>query len=1063
MSISKFSLFQLVVFVLALLVVGMGVLNFLRPLVWAANFAVTGRALVENTGAYLDFNNYNSNVRINMTHHFFSGYVFSEDLGWIDFGDFDNPSGPVAYDSGTGLLSGKAYALEAGGYLDFDNFGSQVYLDLGTGQLSGYVFSEDIGWINFSDPGVVVDADFPVDNVEPIVNASNIELASAKTGGHQVLDSGWLNSFAPYFSWDAGQDNDGGVGLLGYCLYLGTGASEDPGNHLSQSGTSGLLINSPVNTLGTDCSFIVAEPELDLAAGDYLSQSFETGQTYYLRIKAIDRAGNTYNQDLMDGSAAESFEFSFDSLEPTNVGYISPAAGTFNNIADMNFSWPTSGAAASTDLHAGVLGWQYKIGDGGVWRGPTSDDNLGLSYIPLVFDQPYHLSAELDGEEVVIGNNIVYFRTVDLAGNFSPPATYRTGSLAYGGDAPLFADSDQVSVTPAEATENLFALSWPAAVPAEEREVKNYYYMINTTPPANLSTLTGNPGTYFATTGTSVDQTKLPGVQKGSNVVRVVAVDDADNYSPSNFISGNFVLNSSNPDPAQDLTVSDASIKAAKLWRAGLAWSDPEYQGTGELTYLVERSSDGQNWTQITTTSGTAYVDTVPDSKKYYWRVGTIDTSEASIGAPSYTNAVTLLPKGSYEEPADLTSGPDAEGITTRQATIKWTTNRKSDSRVAFGTSSGDYFDEEPSKSDQVTDHQINLTNLLPGTKYYYKVRWTDEDGNTGVSSEKSFTTEPAPTVTDPQATQIGLESAILRYTVTGASSVKIYYGPTTDFGAVREVATSQDEVTMSTELTDLEDGSLYYYKINPVDSEGFEYQGQALTFETMPRPRISNVRLQEVAGSAQTTVLVSWSVNTPLSAIVTYSPTDGSDRSRDQIEAERLAGTREMLISGLLPQRQYQLTVRGRDRAGNEAVSDSYTFTTATDTRPPQIINLKVIGGTIPPVGFAAGEIRAQLVVSWDTDEPATSQVEFGEGTGGNYSQRTQEDGNLKTNHTVIISGLTPSRVYNFRAISRDAAGNEAKSVDMTTIAPKATRSAFDLVMESLGAVFGFLEFLRE
>ncbi len=1041
-----------------------------HPIAEAANFPMLGQAVSENTGGILDFEG-DANIHLNMTHHEFTGFAWSEDLGWIDFSNEDNPlnqdgdSGndvdPVTYDSGTGLLSGKAYVISTGEYIYFSDYNSAVTLNLTDGTFTGYAFSMDIGWINFTDNDVRVDTTFPVDTTEPSANASNIAMQSASTGGHTIPEAGWSNSYTPVFSWDGATDADSGI--KGYCLYLGTDETADPGNHISQSGTSGLLINSPVSTDGTDCQFIVSGLSLNLASGDYLSDSFDDGETYYLRIKAIDEAGNTYNEGASDGSAAVSFSFNFDSVSPTNVSFINPASGTFNNIADMNFSWPTSPPGGSSDnIPSGVLGWQYKINEAETWKGATASATLNIDYIPVGYEQPYYLDPNTD-TEIEIGDNIIYFRTVDRAGNYSLPSTYRTGSLAYGGDAPLFPDGSSVSVTPSTSESNSFALSWPDAVPASGNTLDKYYYMINETPPATLATLTSNPAKYIATTQTSIAEGMLAGVNKGSNVVRVVAVDTDGNYSPSNVIAGSFTLDSSNPDPAKDLTVSDASIKSASLWRASLAWDHPDYQGTGTLTYTVQRSSDGTSWQTVTTTNGTAYVDTVSESKQYYWRVGTSDTTDSSIAAPSYTNAVTLTPKGSYQDPAELTSGPSVENLTTRKAEIKWTTNRKSDSKVAFGTESGEYYDEEPSNSDQVTDHTIKLTNLSPGTTYYFKARWTDEDGNTGESEEKSFTTSPAPTVTDPQATQIGLDSAILRYTVKGASKVKIYYGRSTEFGAMKEVATSTDESAMTTELTDLEDGSEYYYKINPVDSEDYEYEGQALTFETMPRPKITNVKLQEVKGTAQTTILVSWTVNTPLSSIITYAPVNEPALSKDQVDAKLLTGNREMSISGLLPQRQYSLVVKGRDKAGNEAVSDTYTFTTATDTRPPQIMNLKVIGGTIPPVGFAAGEIKAQLVVTWDTDEPSTSQVEYAEGAGTNYSQKSQEDGNLTTNHTTIISGLTPSKVYHFRAVSKDAAGNTVQSVDMTTIAPKATKSALDLVLESLSTAFGFLGLLKE
>jgi hypothetical protein len=95
---------------------------------------------------------------------------------------------------------------------------------------------------------------------------------------------------------------------------------------------------------------------------------------------------------------------------------------------------------------------------------------------------------------------------------------------------------------------------------------------------------------------------------------------------------------------------------------------------------------------------------------------------------------------------------------------------------------------------------------------------------------------------------------------------------------------------------------------------------------------------------------------------------------------------------------------------------------------------------------------------VSWNTDEPATSQVEFGEGTGSDYSSKTQEDSNLTNNHLVIISGLSPSKVYHLRSISKDKAGNVGNSIDTVTITPKATDNALNLVITNLQAAFGFI-----
>lgn len=885
------------------------------------------------------------------------------------------------------------------------------------------------------------------DTTAPTTNASDIAMTRTN-GGTSVSNNDWTNNPAPYFSWTPGADNPGGVGLQGYCLYLGSDSGADPAT------SKGLLGTSPVSTTGSTCQFIVSGSSIDLATLSYRGSPWLTTSNapYYLNIKAIDAADNVF------AGTATQFQFRFDNTEPTNVSFASCPGGSFANVDDMSFSWPTTGATAASDDNAGLLGWQYRINTTtGAWLGTTPDTLLGLSnYIPT--SQTSHTLTEAqDGSSIITGSNIVYLRTVDAAGNPSLDATVRTCSLEYGGAAPIFAGSDAVTVTPSTAITNSFALSWPAATATAGQSVSHYYYMINVAPPTSQATLTSNPATYIDTgTSTSVVAAALPGVNKGSNTVYVVAVDDVGNYSPSNRITGTFTLNSTDPDNASNLIASDSSIKSESKWYATLTWTAPTYQGAGNLTYLVFRSSDGTTFAQVGSTSGESYVDATPESRQYYYKIYTKDGANATS---SGTNAVSITPTGRYTSAPSLTAKPVVSALTTKKAKISWSTSRSADSKIAFGTSPGSYNSEEVSNSSQVTDHSITLSGLTAGTTYYYQARWTDEDGNTGQSEEQSFTTVDAPSVFDVAAQSIGLTTATIGYTVNNASEVKIYYGPTTSFGGVLEVATATSETSYTTQLSGLLDDTKYYYQINAFDSEGAEYEGTILDFTTLPRPKISGVRLEAVANAAQTTVQVSWNTNTEVSSIVTYYPEDTPSAAQDEVRVALEKGAHSLLLRGLSAQTKYLLVVKGRDKLGNEAQSDPQRFTTSTDTRPPQIQHLKVIGGTIPPVGFAAGEIRAQLIVSWDTDEPATSQVEFNQGSGGGYSQKSQFDGNLTTNHTVILSGLLPSQVYHLRVLSQDGVGNTQEGADFVTIAPKATRSALDLVIKNLSEAFGFVQ----
>lgn len=63
--------------------------------------------------------------------------------------------------------------------------------------------------------------------------------------------------------------------------------------------------------------------------------------------------------------------------------------------------------------------------------------------------------------------------------------------------------------------------------------------------------------------------------------------------------------------------------------------------------------------------------------------------------------------------------------------------------------------------------------------------------------------------------------------------------------------------------------------------------------------------------------------------------------------------------------------------------------------------------------------------VIAWQTDEPTDGTVQFGESP---FLNRTAYDLELSTEHEVLLEGLQPDRVYYFKVVSRDAAGNAAE-----------------------------------
>jgi hypothetical protein len=82
-----------------------------------------------------------------------------------------------------------------------------------------------------------------------------------------------------------------------------------------------------------------------------------------------------------------------------------------------------------------------------------------------------------------------------------------------------------------------------------------------------------------------------------------------------------------------------------------------------------------------------------------------------------------------------------------------------------------------------------------------------------------------------------------------------------------------------------------------------------------------------------------------------------------------------------------------------------------------------------------AASVTSSQETIAWTTDEPATSQVEYGLTTA--YGSQTMLDSSFVTAHSQTISGLLPGTAYNYRVKSPDAAGNLSASANFTFTTP--------------------------
>lgn len=846
------------------------------------------------------------------------------------------------------------------------------------GVYSGYISDYSINYFQDSD--------------EPN-NPTNL-IAYSGVGSTTSLTSGnWYNYNKPVFDWPDKETNGGssdgvsGAGVKGYYVYFGIGATADP------------KISGSLVTLS-----------------EYTAPEMVSGNTYYLKIKAVDDADNV-NENTWDA-----FVYKYDKVKPVNSTTIVVDPPGYSTTNSYTFTWNEA-----NDTSSAIKDYCYKTGAVGSTEVCTTEKVI--SAIP----------------SYQAGSNTFYVRARDNANNFAND--YITSTYYYSANAP--SGPQNLKVTPENNTVNEFAFSWePPSFYFGAQSGLKYYYSINAMPTEDNVNSVGLVNTYLSTGQYAT--------QKGVNSFYVVAKDEAGNIDYNLYSKIDFTAATSAPGIPKNVDISDVSVKETSNWRLALAWESPEASGSGISNYKIYRSkttgancsANMEDFKLVSSTTSESFVDTNLTQIKHYYCVEACDSTN-QCSAPSAT--VVLLPDGKWRVAPTLI-GESSIVAKTKSAVVSWSTSRTSSSFVKYGKSSGNYGDEVGT-SEQVAAHTISLTGLDPGTTYYYKALWTDEDGNTGESEEESFTTNPAPTISTVKISDVSLYSAYITFTIKSAVKATIQYGKTTSYGDSLDISTSTTENQTSMKLENLEQGTKYHLRIQAFDEENNIFTSDDYLFETLPLPKLSDIKVQQVKGMPTATLRLLWKSNTDVSSIVTYYQVGKPETAKDQIKLT-LSKNHEIVLTGLMDDTEYVVGIKGKDKMGNGAETAVKQFKTSADMRPPTISNIS----TETVVNGLGDEAKAQIVIYWDTDEPATSQIEYGQGTGSDYPNKTQKDSNLTLNHSVTISDLKPSQVYHLRILTEDKTNNLSQSYDNVVITPKETSSALNLVIDNLSKSFGFI-----
>jgi len=183
----------------------------------------------------------------------------------------------------------------------------------------------------------------------------------------------------------------------------------------------------------------------------------------------------------------------------------------------------------------------------------------------------------------------------------------------------------------------------------------------------------------------------------------------------------------------------------------------------------------------------------------------------------------------SEADPTPIISNIQAIGVTNNSATITWTTDLPSSSRVEYGTSTS-YGTLTPLDSTPVTSHSVTLTGLAQKTTYHYRVLSANENG-TSTSSDFTFKTLGPPSIIGTPSVTTTQTTATVTWTTDIPSSGLVNYGLTSSYGS-QAVDPNSNTTSHSVTISGLTALTTYHYRCVSANAYG-STQTSDLTFTT--------------------------------------------------------------------------------------------------------------------------------------------------------------------------------------------------------------------------------------
>ncbi len=810
--------------------------------------------------------------------------------------------------------------------------------------------------------------------------------------------------------------------------------------------------NSGMNSGLVDWQTIAKDGRLDLLTNSIQGKQYIQYEATLISGAVLNNVTVNYNQYPATGSLTSSVYDTQDSTNvPSSVAWATSGTGSDETIklqvrtsADGNTwtSWCGASACNDTDTFTSSPGTissshplitdsiadryiQYKALFTSSGDATLTLTSVSLSYVINVAPDVTNVTAVQGSTSLVtVGYNVADTDTstgvVDVTLQYCPTgltctqnsdtnwvnATAVTGHV---GTGVALGTSKTITWTPATDYSNQYNSGEKIRVKASDRELANAYgYGIS----SSFTLDTAVPVITVAT----LDSSATP------DRVNITATDNSTiTYS---------LCNASNFTGCDTWLTIDSGVATSSAWSAT---GSPN----AETVYIKVRDAYGNVSTNITSVTAPATPASFlnadisnPAAQSYGEALSWLVVTNAASYKVYYatTTAASTVPSASaYTLLASPTSNIYSHNITTATSSAYWY-------KVAAINTNGDISNFTTMATGDVPDSY--------GTQLPDSAAPVITASSVAISSNTLKSTSATITFTTDE-----IASSTIRY------SSAIEHSPTPDDTCAYDhfaYSGSTYVTSHSVSLTSLTPNTDYYFCISAADAVGNTTSPTqnasygTFTFHTTSGPIVSGVTDQNTAGNS-TTIFWNTSVAADSHAYYSMSNTLANPTVKGTADLVTTAASpgvyqHQVGLSGLTSGVKYYYYVTSTDTDGNTTTDNNngayYNFTTTTDTTAPAISNI-----TTPVLSATAA------VITWQTDEPATSQITWGTASGA-LTRTTVLDSTASIYHIVTLSSatndttsamqvLTASTPYYYKVFSADTTGNQASSTEKTLTTP--------------------------